>query len=414
MANNKIVVAIVALVLYIVCPSLHAQTGGRLVLVRADSARGFLDQGRVVRELIGGVEFQQDSSHMYCQKARQYVDEGYVHFTGAVRIVSPPRQLLADEIFHYEQRREQIARGHARLMDRVRTLDAQSLHYFEIADRALADGKALLQDHEERVTLRGQRIEYLRGKGYASIEGRPVFVRQDSSAKDSLVIRSRIMEMLDDGKRIQARDSVTMVQGSTSAQCGLLRYLREEEKITLVEQPQAQRDEDRMRGIEIDLYMKERTLTGIEMRGQAMVLTRVDTLLSPDLMHDFLSGEQIYVGVKNNQVDSVYVKDRATSYYHLFEDKKYKGINKVLGDELGMSFRDGKVHRVAVTSSPAASNGIFFPRSQQVALAKELDALLEQFRSGVIAPQQPRQKDVGPVDDERTSTKMRKPGQNIR
>ena len=386
--KKKIVLAIVALVLYIVCPSLRAQTGGRLVLVHADSARGFLHEGRMVRELTGNVVFQQDSSHMYCHQARQFVDEAYVHFSGAVRIITPPRQLLADEIYHYEQRREQVARGHARLIDLVRTLDAESLHYYEVQDRAVAAGHAVLHDRDEWVTLRGRLIEYKRSAGYADVQGQPVFVRQDTSAHDSLVIRSRIMEMFDDGKRIQARDSVTLVQGTMSAQCGLLSYLRAQEKITLALQPRAQRDQDRMRGVEIDLLLKDRTLTGMQIRGQAMVMTRVDTLLSAEMMHDFLSGEELYVGVRDNQVDSVYVKGRATSYYHFFDEKKYLGINKLLGDEIGMGFRDGKVQRVTVTSTPATSNGIFYPRRQQSALVTELNELLAQFQRGAAAPQQ--------------------------
>ncbi len=86
------------------------------------------------------------------------------------------------------------------------------------------------------------------------------------------------------------------------------------------------------------------------------------------------------MAVQSNSIDSVHVSGRATSYYHLFDEQKYQGINKVLGDELTMSFREGKVRRVGVKSAPATSNGIFFPRRQQAALLKELATLLLPFQ----------------------------------
>lgn len=359
---------------------LAAPEPGRLELVYADSARGYSENGRLVRELIGRVEFRQDSSQMFCDRAIQYPEEELVLFTGNVRILTPPRELMADEILHFEVRREQIARGHARFRDRRQRLTADTLRYFEKEERALAQGRATISDSLERARLSGRQIEYLRLKGYARVEGEPLFVRQDSTGRDSLVVRSRLMELFDDGQRVAAREEVTMQQGLFSASCGEMVFMRQEEKITLMLQPQARHGDDRLNGTEIDLFMQGRTLTGIGIRGSAAVVSRVDTLASPAPQYDLITGEAVHVGVKGKSVDSVHVKGRATSYYHLYDEKKYQGINKVLGDELIMRFAEGRVQYVSVLSKPAVSNGIFFPPGGQATLVQELELLLQPFQ----------------------------------
>ncbi len=364
--------------LALACATLQAR-GGTLQLVHADSARGYSENGRLVRELMGRVEFLQDSSRMFCDRAIQYPEEHYALFTGRVRIVTPPRELLADEIQHWEIRREQIARGHARLITPRQHLTADALHYFEKEERALAEGRAMIADSSERAYLAGQRIEYLRLKGYARVEGAPLFVRHDSTGGDSLAVRSRFMEMFEDGARIAAKEEVTLRQGEVSAGCGEMLFERKSDKLTLKLQPEAQRAFDFLRGTEIDLHLRQRQLSGLTIRGRAVVLTRVDTLLSPQPQYDYLSGEEVYVGLADHKIDSVHVQGQATSYYHLYDEKTYQGINKVLGDELMMSFREGKVQRVGVKSSPAASNGIFYPDGQQGPLLQELVPLLQPF-----------------------------------
>ncbi len=361
-------------------PALRLQgQSSTLQLIHADSARGFSENGRLVRELMGSVEFMQDSSRMFCDRALQYPGERLAIFSGRVRIITPPRELQAEQIYHYEVRREQIARGRARLITPRQLLTAEALHYFEKEERALAEGHAVISDSSERAYLSGARIEYLRLKGYARVDGDPLFVRHDSSGTDSMAVRSQRMEMFEDGERILARDEVTITQGEVSARCGEMTFVRNGEKVLLTIQPEARRAADFLRGSEIDLYLDQRILRGIGIRGSALMVTRVDTLASPEPRYDLISGEEVYVRIKKNSIDSLHVRGRATSYYHLFDERNYQGFNKVLGDELMMSFAEEKVKWVGVKSAPAASNGAFYPAGQERPLLKEMEPLLKPF-----------------------------------
>ncbi len=352
--------------------------GGTLQLAHADSAIGRMENGRLLRELIGHVVFSQDSSRMYCDRAIQYVDEKYVRFLGNVLISNPPRQLRADEIYYFEHNKEHLARGGAKIQDRVRILSADSLRYLELEERVLAQGRVRLVDSNENMCLSGTKMEYLRLQGYARAIGRPVFVHHDSTRSDSLVIISDYMEMKDDGAEIHAVDRVEIIQGNVRAECGRLTYYRDKESIELSLNPRARRDEDWLRGASITLRVKDRKVDAIHITGQGTVVSRVDTTVSRTPKYDFLSGEEIFVRLCEEKIDSVFVKGRATSYYHLFEQKQDKGLNKVLGDEMYMKLRDGKMIRVDVKSSPATSSGVFYPQKKYKVLATELQALIEQ------------------------------------
>jgi len=354
---------------------------GQLQLIHADSARGLVVAGQLVRELIGAVEFQQDSARMVCDRAIQYVDEKEVRFIGRVLIDNPPYKLGANEVLYREESKEQLANGRAWLRDPKRLLTADTLDYFEALERAVARGHVQLHDEKEQSQLRGDWMEYLRQTGYAQAVGHPVFTRQDTAKGDSLVISGRVMEMLKDGERIQAADQVEIVKGKVRAVCGLLDYQKADNRILLTQAPRATRDDDIMRGTEIELGIVDRRIDHMRVRGQGSVVSRVDTTLTKEKLYDFLSGEEIFIRLRNEQVDSVFVKSRATSYYHLFEKKENKGINKVLGDEIRMKLRNGKMYKVDVASSPAVSNGVFYPRDRQETVQKELQTYIEQAQS---------------------------------
>ncbi|HID24668.1 MAG TPA: hypothetical protein EYP14_20035 [Planctomycetaceae bacterium] len=114
----------------------------------------------------------------------------------------------------------------------------------------------------------------------------------------------------------------------------------------------------------------------------------MDTLKDGELRYDLLTGEDITVSVKDEQVDTVIVRGRATSYYHLFEDGVEKGLNKVLGDEIRMLFSDGELKKVIVTSDPSTSTGTFYPPKSKAMIEKELNELLAKI--GIVSTKKDR------------------------
>ena len=89
-----------------------------------------------------------------------------------------------------------------------------------------------------------------------------------------------------------------------------------------------------------------------------------------------MTGEKIKVTLKDEQIDTVKVMGRATSFYHVIEDSVEQGLNKVLGDDLQMMFLNGELEIVQVESSPSTSVGNFYPPNSYGQVEDELVALL--------------------------------------
>lgn len=353
-----------------------------MVLIHAYSFEGKTINGQQVRELIGNVEFRQGDARMLCDRAMQFLDEQRTLFEGHVHFSDSSKQLFADKVLYYETSRLTLAERNVKLIDSTKTLSSDELQYFDMEDKALAKGHVILVDYNERITLRGGQAEYLRLKGYAKVTDKPVMVKSDSTESRDLIIDGESMEMFDDGKRIIATGNVHVTRGEVVAECGELEFLPKQNRAILSKAPKARRENDHLTGKNIDLILNGTEITGIQIAGDGLVISQVDTLIATKIPFDLLTGEDIQVSIAEEQIDSVIVKGRATSYYHVIEDEKEKGLNKVLGDEIRMFFRGSHIKRVDVKSSPSTSVGTFFPPSSKAGVENELSALLA--KNGVV------------------------------
>lgn len=358
----------------------------RMRLIHADELRGEMFGKQFVRRLIGHVKFKQGSALVTCREAQEFVDDGKVIFNGNVSFIDQSKALYGDRIVYYRSQKLFVARGNVKLVDSTKILTADDLQYFEQDEKAIADHHVVLADTSERMTLTGKHIEYFRNKAYAKVIGQPVFSRLDSLAERKLVITGDEMEMFDDGERVKVMDNVEVKRGEVTANCGALEFFRPEDRIALSVEPTAYRLHDVLFGDKIDLILINNEVREIHVLGQAIVSSKVDTFVQTTTPYDLLTGEKILVSLKDEQIDTVNVMGRATSFYHVIEDSVEQGINKVLGDDLQMMFLNGELETVKVESSPSTSVGNFYPPNSYNQVENELVTLLTKIGIRSNAP----------------------------
>ncbi len=369
----------------------------RLELIHADQFEGTTINGQQVRKFEGKVEFRQGTAQMLCQRATQFLDEERVIFEGQVSMVDSGKQMLADKIEYFEGTRRALATGNVKMIDSSKTLTADEIEYFDREEIAKARGHVVLTDEKERLTLTGGRAEYNRAIGYAMVIEHPVLIQSDSTKEKEITITGEIMEMFEDGDRIMVEKTVQITRGEVVAQSDSLEFLRKQNRAILSARPKAQRQNDHLTGKNIELILHGTEVSAIHIVGSAVVTSRVDTLITTDIPYDLLTGDDIMVSIANEAVDTVIVKGKATSYYHVIEESKEKGLNKVLGDEIRMFFANDEMERVDVESAPGSSVGTFYPPNSKSEIETELAALLA--KNGV-------ELDRAPAARERTSEKQ--------
>ncbi|NLP10977.1 hypothetical protein GX408_11345 [bacterium] len=353
----------------------------RLRLVNAALLSGWMENGENVRSLSGDVFFRQDSAEIHCDRALQYVERAQVELTGKVLLLDPPRRLTAGRVWYDEVTRDYRAYLEPQLQDTSRTLIADTLHYCERLDQATATGRIAIEEKHHRVRLQGKRAEYRRAEGYARVLGQPVLTEMDSLGAVLMTVTADTMELFEDGRRYQLAGQVHIHRDSIDAYCGRLIYVRASQKLQLIDHPWATRGQDLMRGQEMEILLEKERVVGLHLQMQTAVLSRVDSTQSRSEQYDLLTGERMEIAFRDDKISRVVVRGQATSYYHVYEDTTAKGMNKALGDEIHLYFKDGALERVRVISSPGNSSGVFYPPKQAAALRSELEEKLGQVRS---------------------------------
>jgi len=331
------------------------------MLVHADKLQGQKAGEENIRQFIGNVKFKQGKALLTCDRATQYELAGRFILTGNVAFVDTAKSLFGDKITYYDATRISYIEGNTRLVDSSKTLTSDRLRYLEKEERAFADGHVRLADNKENISLRGEHTEYDQEKGYAKTTGDAVLTKIDSTDGDSLVIFGGLFEMFDDGDRFVVTDSVRLLRGEIEAFCDSLEYLKTENMLKLANNPSIRQGRQYLTGRSVSLLLDDARVQAIHIIGDAIVATTVDSTLKTKVPFDLLTGQDMMVYVTDEKIDSVRIKDRATSYYHVIEDGREKGLNKVLGDELFITFKQDTLNRVRVLSSPGASVGEFHP-----------------------------------------------------
>ena len=333
---------------------------GKLRLVHADSAISFEENGRLIRELIGNVEFAQDSATMTCDRAREIPTEKKTVFTGNVRMRDGKRWLHADEVFYFEDRKEQRAVGKVSLGDGPNLLRAKVVTYFQKERMAIADSSVVLTNRERRLRLTCGHLVYLRDQEYSDATINPVFVEFDSLYKEAMRITGERIELFDGGKRAKVSRNVKITRNTTRAECGEAEYFREAERMELRLSPVTWQDNDKLTGERIDLFLKEQKLERAHVVKNAEATSTIDTLAVGKRINN-ISGQEITMLLRNEKVEKILVEGTATSVYHVIEEGKEQGKVRVQGDKITLFVDNQILKRVLIESDPGSSTGRYWP-----------------------------------------------------
>ncbi len=360
----------------------------KLRLVHADVLMGKKDtRGGETREFVGNVKFRQGETILTCDRATEFINAGRYELFGRVAYIDTAKSLFGDKFSYYEATKIAYVDGNVRLLDSTKTLTADFLIYNDDESTSDARSHVFLADEKENVVIVGDEAFYHRDDGYASVTGNAALTKTDSTATDTLIIYGGFFQMFDDGDRFLVTDSVRVVRGEIEAFCDSLEYFHDQSIIKLSNSPRVHQDRQYLTGKSVSLLMEESDVKGIHIVGNAVAASTVDSTVITPVPYDLLSGQDMMVYVTDEKIDSVRIKDRATSFYHVIEEGEERGLNKALGDELFIRFNADTLSLVSVKSNPGMSLGQFHPPSHRDDLESELRA--ELTRIGIVINEPP-------------------------
>jgi lipopolysaccharide export system protein LptA len=398
------------------CSMTAISQGGRIiVLENADNVEGKQVNGEDAREFIGNVRFSQENVHVSCDRALQLLKSGRVDLTGNVVVVDDsgvtmrsPRgvyyrderrataldsvylsdgdvQLTAKFGEYFVDPKRAFFRHHVVVQDTGSIVSADSLTYFRVEKKSIAEGDVTIFNRAENITITGHRLDHWSEKQFSRITDEPVLTQIDSSNTgklDTLVVRSRVMEAYRDTLNLLvAIDSVQIIRTDLAALCQLAKFYTASDSIVLRGAPVVWYQDTQVTGDSINVYLKKRKLDYVNVMGNAFAISPGDSNFPQ--RYDQITGEMMRMQFAEKGLQRIEVETRAISVYHLYEDSLANGLNKTSGDRIIISFDEGKVQSLRVIGGV---EGQYLP--ENMVGGKERDNQLAGFQLYTNRPRQ--------------------------
>lgn len=402
---------IVPFLIAVAATTTFAQRDTSLVhLVHADSLVGRNVEGQQVRELIGNVRLTQGGVVVTCQHATEFRNTNKIILEGEVEVLDSTMRMVAMRGIYYGKEHEAEAfdrvmvedgrtmlkseygryfvngkkaffRGNVIAEDSGSVLTGDEVIYYRETQHTIARGNVVIRNAGNRMTIFGSHFENFRTQGYSTMTGNPRVVQVDTVAEgafDTLTVLSTMMESYRDSlPRLVATDSVRLFRKDFAAEAGFCVFFTKTDSVLLRKSPfiwytSDSAQENQITGDSIFLKLNKRKLEHVYVEGRARAISQADVRF-PNRFNQ-MTGQEIVMRFQDNKLHRIDVEKTATSLYYVFDNKKPNGVNKISGDHVTITFRNGRIDKLKVI---AGVEGQFFP--EKLIRHKESDYNLQGF-----------------------------------
>ena len=327
----------------------------RIILHHADTLRSKNN----VRMLIGNVSIQHGDTEINAEKGYYDLKAGVIDLIGKVKLKEPRRIISANRISFYESTGNFEAEGKVDFLrpDSIR-IRCSLIRYEKETETVELFDNLVIDILSDGSTVTGQYGTWKREQDFAVIEGDVVYSLPDTAAHppDTLVIKSQKLEL--DRMRNAALFStdVDLVKARLLAVADTLFYQPDSNLTILQGAPVIWRDDDQLSGDKIDLHFSDRELNLIEVRGNAVVLSK--SAPESDL-ENRLAGRDMTITLENDSTRIVFVEGDAEGEYHVWnEDGQYQGVNISAADSIELTIVNNITTDIRLEGSVT---GAFYP-----------------------------------------------------
>lgn len=357
----------------------QSKEGKPIRLTHADSLVGKEVDGEAVREVIGNVEFVQDSVIVRCDRAVHHVSSNRADLYGNVTVIRDTVTLTAPRGSYDGDKRQSFGYDGVRLWNRhvllsakegdylvddkiahfregVKVIDSTTiitgneLTYYESEHKSLVVGDVKVVNSRDNSTMFGGWLEHLDDKTYSKMLQAPKFVQIDTSTAgkvDTLVITSKQMESFQDStRRFVGTDSVQLVRAGLSGKCQWGIYYPDNDVVDLRKEPIIWYETSQITGDSIRIELKKRRLDRVFVYGNAFAASQSDSVYVNRF--DQMTGQKMTMYFMNDKLERIDAEGTAVSLYFLYDRGEPNGMNRASGDRVLVFAQDGRAESIKV------------------------------------------------------------------
>jgi lipopolysaccharide export system protein LptA len=321
-----------------------------------------------------------------------YFDNDIANFRGNVRIYdSKSYTIYSDELVYHRQVNKSISTGNVKIETDSTVIYSDTLIYEKLAGTAKANGsvkiesdstlitssKATFYEFEKKsiaednvviyfpyknLTIRGNYGENYERTNYSFVKGYSELIKidQKDTVSDTLFIYSNKMEAFrNTPEHYIATDSVKVIRNDFLSSSSIGYYFKTDEKsgvISLAKNPVVWKEDMQITGDSIFAFHREDIEIIRVLRNSFAIKFHTDYTNRFDQM----SGVNMHLSFRNNEINDIRVDTNASSIYYVFEKSEPNGVNSSEGEYIHINFYEGKVVKVNVAGSP---KGVYTPEN---------------------------------------------------
>ena len=339
---------------------------GSEIFFEADQGETSLSDSTVIKTYRGNVRAWNNEVELKADEATYNSRLGETRLYGHTSLKDSIRTLNADTILYYNQRREAFAIGNVKATEKDRMLWAHDMWYRKNERLLIGSGGVTIRDDSLRSSITGLKMVYNDSTRNGLIIGMPSLVREDEKGSIITITCSDTLEALREKRTALLWNSVTVKKDSMTARSEKAKYEDLIEKITLLGKPNIQHsmhgtsDDDKapiritneVSGDSIYIFLKNRALSSAEVIGSAVTITvAADSTTNALAYRSVLESRNMKLLMSGERISGVNAEGNADSYYMRGATKKDKDmvVNIARGDTIQFYFVEGRISNMRIT-----------------------------------------------------------------
>ena len=273
-------------------------------------------------------------------------------FSGPTQIIGDSMEIYCEEGW-YDRRKEtfRFVRN-AEIRTAERTVNGDTIYYERHKGYGRVTGHAVMVDTARKVILTGRLAVYYTDPERTLMTGRALFRQYDENG-DTLYMHADTLRSFRDtaGNRIMtAYYGVRIYRKDLQGVCDSLAYSFADSVIRLYTAPVIWSGENQLSADKMDLYAREGLMDHFEMSGNAMIVSRYDSI-----RYNQIKGKKMYGYFRKNELYRIDVKGNGESIYYPEDQGRLIGMNRSECSNIVIFVENRKIKRIKLLKSPSGT-----------------------------------------------------------
>ncbi len=288
-----------------------------------------------------------------------------IQFFGDARIQSDEAYMCAQKGIYNLKTKEGTLYKDASYEKESKTIEGDTLQFFEKEQKAYAKGNVSVRDTSENIRFTGQNAEMDDAKKYSIITGNAIIEKYQKN--DTLYVRADTlfnqMDSLNKRELTKGYHNIKIFSNKMQGVADSLSFAREDCYMELYKNPILWSNNGELKGDSMRVFMDDSTIYEAFIWNKATAIMQVDTVLN---YYNQIGGTKMYAYFLENEVEYAKVIGNAQTIYYPLDEQKTdtalvisrKGMNRFYASEIKIYFDSGEVVGVTYYQKP---DGVFYP-----------------------------------------------------